>query len=249
VIRVEADFPKADFATCCVLSYNRPAFLGEMLHTLVGNADYPMEVIVHDDGSSDPHVQAFLRHAMDTGMVSTVILNHPGHNQGQGIALNRMFQMAKGDPILKLDHDLLFKPGWLRQLVSTLETNAKDYSQPRIGALGLHKYEADPVDHRKMRIQGYPGWERCEDFVGSAFAVPRYVWEATGPFEERSEAFAEDYDWKMKIKEQPFGFALGLVAQDVAVNQGFGLGPSTVAVERDGQLTSELIHKRPFLVQ
>lgn len=247
-----------EFASCCVLSYNRPHFLRDCLSSLLANAEYPLELIVHDDGSSDEHLKKYLRALVDDGVISTLIENPPGHNQGQGIALNRMFHMAKGDPIVKIDHDLIFQEGWLRRSVELLngsqsfrDTQARPVKPPPVGALGLFRYPAPPVRYEDMFIKDWIGggveWEQHEDFVGSAMVIPRYVWERFGPFDERSEAFAEDYMFKMKLKENGYALALPKGAE-FASNQGFGAGPSTVvAVKEDGSLTSSAIKLTPYL--
>lgn len=241
------------FATACVLSYERPAFLQECLRTLAAFSDYPLEVIVHDDGSENPEVRQLLLRAVDEGRVSSVILNPPGHNQGQGIALNRMFYMAKGDPIVKVDQDLIFQPGWLKRSVDLIVANRQQFietgTDKAIGALGLFKYGADPVRYEEMFIKdcGFPEyeWEEHQDFVGSCMVIPRDVWEAFGPFEERSAAFAEDRSFKFTVRDQG-GMALALPkGDDLVVNQGFGVGPSTVVVDH-GQVQS--IKEMPVLV-
>lgn len=237
----------SDFATCCVLSYNRPELLQESLLTLVGNARYPLELIVHDDGSMDEDLREWLFAACQSGTISTLILNPPGHNQGQGTALNRMFNMAKGDPIIKLDHDLVYMPGWLAQCVSVLEHNKDNPMQPRIGVMGLFKYNHDPVDYRKMHRTEWEGWDEVEDFVGSALVVPREVWEAFGPFPEHSDAFAEDQEFKFRVRDdRRCDWRLALPSNDLAVNQGFGIGPSTVNTH-DGGVAS--IHKEPHVLK
>lgn len=236
-----------DFASCCILSFNRLQFLQQSIETLKQNAEYPVEIIVHDDGSHDLDLRRWLNEMVEAGEISTVIFNPPGHNQGQGVALNRMFDMARGDPIIKLDHDLLYKPGWLRQCVSILEENKRQFPvEPRIGALGLFKYSAPPVEHHEMFKRAWSGWEEVQDFVGSAFLVPRDTWEKHRPFEERSAAFAEDIDFKKRL--QANRYALALPANDLATNIGFGVGPSTVAVERDGELTSERIKPHTYVL-
>lgn len=240
------------FATACVLSYNRRQFVAEALKTMVEGADYPLEVIVHDDGSTDPHLRDYLRTLVDGGFISTLIENPPGHNQGQGVALNRMFAMAQGDPIIKLDQDLLFKPGWLKQCVDILEANKREVEEgtqdKRIGVLGLHRYFAPPVNYADMHIRdmgvGETMWEEHTDFVGSSLVVPREVWEAYGPFEQHSEAFAEDREFKFRVRDEG-DLALALPKPvDLAENQGFGVGPSTVVVDHGKVAT---IHKHPHL--
>lgn len=245
------------FATCCILSYERPEFLEEMLGTMVAHAAYPMEVIVHDDGSTNTHTRQWLHELVGIGAISTLIENPPGHNQGQGIALNRMFGMAKGDYIIKLDQDLLFKPNWLARAVEILDRNADEADRnsdiphefPEIGLLGLFKYEHEPVDYRKTLQEDFGFWEKHTHICGSGFVMTRRAWEEFGPFEERSAAFAEDYDMQCRVSDRR-GWACGLPPEDLVANQGFGLGPSTVVVQKEnGELTSRDIQTGPRLVR
>lgn len=241
------------FATACVLSYERPDFLRQSIETMIQHADWPLEIIVHDDGSKDPRVNALLQALLAEGKVSTVMLNPPGHNEGQGIALNRMFSAAQGDPILKLDQDLVYQPGWLRESVAILEANRARMqdpnnpleAEPPIGALGLFRYPAEPVRYEDMFIQHWGGeWEECKDFVGSAMVIPRDAWESFGPFDQHSDAFAEDREFKMKLRAE--GLALGLPSGgDLVVNVGFGVGPSTVVVDHG---TVAGIHHGPHII-
>lgn len=239
------------FATLCYLSYNRPQFVRESIITGVEGAGYPVEVLVHDDGSDPGTLDAVLE-LRDQGLISTLIINQWGHNEGQGIALNRMFAMAKGDPICKLDHDLIFAEGWLAKAIELLNANKERASEPRIGTLGLFPYFQEPVHRDQMFVAhhgtGRTAWEEHADFVGSAMVIPRDAWERFGPFQERSEAFAEDHDWKMRVTETE-GWANALPPETLAQNQGFGLGPSTVVVQTpDGSLTSRAIKPEPFVV-
>jgi GT2 family glycosyltransferase len=240
------------FATACILSYERFDFLRDSLRTLTEGAEHPVEIIVHDDGSRDPRILSMLRGMVSEGKISTLMTNPPGHNQGQGVALNRMFHAAQGDPILKLDQDLMYNPGWLKRSIEILELNEANASrgvEPAIGALGLFRYPAEPVKWEDMFIKTWgsgPGsWEEHHDFVGSAMVIPRGVWEAFGPFEQHSPAFAEDRDFKMRIKEEG-GLKLALpYAEDLATNIGFGVGPSTVVVDHGRVAT---IHDGPVVI-
>lgn len=244
------------FASLCVLSYERPEFLETCLETLA-NADAPYELIVHDDGSRNEEVLEMLQHHQRKGRISSLILNTPGHNQGQGIALNRMFGMAKGDPIIKLDQDLVFRPGWLARVNEILDSNrdlpGADPSrglwavtlpyEPRIGLLGLFHYLHEPVDSRETIVEHHGTWQEHTHICGSAFALRREAWEELGPFEEHSEAFAEDWAMQKAVTDSP-SWVCGLPNDDLVQNQGFGIGPSTV-VTAPG--TVRKIHKEPML--
>lgn len=250
--------PLADmdrFASLCLLSYNRPQFVQEAVISAVENAGFDLEMIVHDDGSNEETVDVLLE-LRAQGFISTLMLNAPGHNEGQGVALNRMFNAAKGDPIVKLDHDLVFEPGWLRRCVELLDANYRDDNvgqSPLIGALGLFKYHTEPVKWEDMYIAAHSDggivWEEHQDFVGSAMAIPRLAWEEFGPFEERSPAFAEDAIFKHAIRDRQ-GWCNALFTDDLAVNNGFGVGPSTVVVAgEDGTPEPSKIHEGPLVIE
>jgi glycosyltransferase involved in cell wall biosynthesis len=249
--------PDPDYASCCVLSFNRPRFLETALTTLVENAGHPLELIVHDDGSSAEErrdIFALCDGLMEEGKLSSLILNPPGHNQGQGVALNRMFGMATGDPILKLDHDLIFKPGWLARADRILRDNmvlndqcaaeGLEPPEPMIGLLGLFHYRYEPVDSRKTILTSYPDWQEHTHICGSAFAMPREAWEHFGPFEEHSDAFAEDYVMQLRVTESE-EYVCALPHEDLMENQGFGYGRSTLALAPD---KVQSIHKQPVII-
>lgn len=235
------------FASLCVLSYNRPQFLAQMLRELRATAGHPFELIVHDDGSNDPSLQAMLSQLQRAGLISTLILNPPGHNQGVGFAVERMFGLALGDPLIKMDQDLCaFRPNWLKDTVDILHNN--QYEEPQIGTLGAFHYDADPVDHQKMYKASYGEWEHHEDYVGSYFAVPRDIYEEFGPFETHSDAFAEDVAFKTKLRSH--GFVSALPRVDFCVNRGFGPGPSTVVESfENGEGTVHKIHHGPLVFE
>lgn len=263
-----------DFASLCLLSYNRPEFLREAVATLHAYSKHPFELIVHDDGS-DSATRAVVEEFVDAGLVSTAILNPAGHNQGQGIALNRMFNMAKGDPIIKLDHDLIFHEGWLDHVVGLLKHNAQmprvlgnhrgltesgryrddRTPEPLIGLLGLFHYHHDPVASVKCRLathgeDGLAGrrgwaWEEHTHICGSGFAVTRRCWRKLGPFEEHSDAFAEDWVFQRRVTESE-DFVCALPQEDLITNQGFGVGPSTLVLgPNPGEV--QAIHKEPVI--
>lgn len=248
------------FVTCCLLSYERPAFLATAVESLIANAGAQLELIIHDDGSRDPEVHRLLDGFLESGKASTVIRNPPGHNQGQGVALNRMFHMAKGDIIIKLDQDLIFHEGWLAKVNAILATNRqKNYRQsdglkpsgwqPLIGLLGLFHYHHDPVASMKCKLDQFPGWQSHTHICGSGFALTRAAWRKLAPFEEHSDAFSEDWEMQRRVTASET-FVCALPDDDLVTNQGFGVGPSTVVVAAPpGQApTVQKIHHGPHII-
>lgn len=229
----------ADHASLVFLSYNRPQFIFEAIHDAVSKAGYPCEVIVHDDGSTDSNLIAELVNLLGRHEISRLILNPPGHNEGVGTAINRGFKLATGDPVIKLDQDLLFTEGWLARVVGILRQDEA------IGMLGLFKYSHEPVPWERMQInvptQG--GYHYTRQFCGSAFANPRQRYQELGPLQEHSDAFAEDMEYMERVRHH--GWELALPDVDLVRNRGFGIGPSTVVEQ--GMKVHE-IHHGPLIV-
>jgi glycosyltransferase involved in cell wall biosynthesis len=230
----------------CVLSYNRPDFLSATLETAIANAgDNLIELIIHDDGSSDARVYDVLEKYSDR---ATVITNPVGHNQGQGVALNRMFSMARGDVIIKCDQDLVFQPGWLDDMWRIFDANGGEFDEPLLGLLGFCHYFADPVDMRKTVIGRHRSWNEHPLILGSAFAMPRAAWVEFGPFEEHSDAFNEDGDMQRRVTASDH-YACGLPFAELANNPNMGPGPSTiVSIGDGGDVEVSTIHHGPLLL-
>lgn len=243
-----------EYASVCILSYQRPNFVQEAIRTARQHANFPLEIIVHDDGS-DFDVQQKLLVMMASGEISKLICNPPGQNQGVGEAVRAAFGAATGDWLVKADQDLLFKESWLRRAVGILENdiNVAHASRERIGMVGLFHYDHEPCISSRMKSYQGPGFQLHRDFISSAFVVKRDIWdELGGLWPTHSDAFAEDVEWKGRLLHT--GYALALPDENLAVNRGFGVGPSTVVprqkgVKPDGSPDYEVatIHHAPVI--
>jgi len=199
------------FVSLCVLSFNRQKFLQRSLESLYANTDYPFELIVHDDGSQDSATD-YLIDQYKQGKISYLLLNG-GVNMGVGHAFNACVNLAHGDYIFKLDQDLEYKPNWLSKCVPIMD-------ELEVGAMGLFKYEHDPVDSRKMFKEKRVGYEIHEDFVGSAVGFRKEMLKIVGRWDNFSHGYGEDKAWKEKV--QKAGFVLALPNEDLVDNYGFG---------------------------
>lgn len=199
-------------ASLCVLSFNRAGVMSRSLDTLFANTRYPYELIVLDDGSND-FTQEFLFKVVRRHAASTVLFN-TDRNLGIGIAVNRGFQIARGDYLFKLDADLMYEKGWLTESVRLLEQHEK------IGCLGLFKYWHPPRVFSEDIVTTFPDYYEVVDFVGSAIGMRREIYQQFGPWFETSHTFSEDMHFKRAV--QAAGFHLALPTNDLAVNVGFG---------------------------
>ena len=199
------------FASLIVLSYNRKEYIEKSLRSLKLNTRYPHQIIVMDD-ASNAGTQEYLFAMMQAGQISHVLFN-ADHNQGIGVAMNRGFAIARGDIVMKLDADLLYKPGWLTEVVRLLDK----YSQ--IGCVGLFKYFHDPCHFDKRLIKTHPDYHEMRDFVGSAVCFRKQLLKEFGLWRE-DKRFSEDKHFKERVFAA--GYQMALPLEDVAENFGFG---------------------------
>lgn len=237
-----------DLASVCILSYDRPEFLREVIPSARDNAGYRHELIVNDDGSKNGDCYNLLNQLLGVGVISQVLYQPPGHNQGVGESIRKCFGVASGDVLVKVDQDLIFKPDWLKKAIDILfDVVEVDGVPTRIGALGLFTYR-DLADERFRTITEYGRWRSVTDFVGSAFLIARDIYEKVGPIPTHSTAFAEDVELKQRLRDA--GYLIALPTEDLCTNRGFGVGPSTVVTAFDpatGQGEVQSIHQSAVL--
>lgn len=219
----------SQYLSLCLLSYNRPRFIEEAINSALEDPGFPIEIVVHDDGSTDLSVQTLLLKYLHEGRISKLILSPTGHNQGVGESIRAAFGAASGDVLVKADQDLIFKSGWAQALFDVA-------TDTRIGFAGLFKYDFEPVDHRKTILkrdcwapEGTP-YEIHTHICASLFGIRADVYDRYG-IQTHSDAFAEDTDLCDRLKAD--GFEIALTRDAYVVNRGFGIGPSTVC-ERPG---------------
>lgn len=236
-----------NFASLCLLSFERPTYMVKSVVSLRQNAGYPYELIVHDDGSGNEETRHIVKAWCDSKTVSYALMNC-GNNMGVGHAANRCFYTAHGRVLAKLDADLEYSPGWLKRCMEILDTF------PEVGALGLFDYgNVLPVDHPdrerwdsafiKTHTRNGVVVNQVKDFVGSAILFRRDVWDRFGPWPEFSDAYAEDVEFKQKLVAN--GLWLALPQDDLATNFGFGFGRSTVVEGTQDKHNVRAIHKQP----
>src|ERR1700752_2361152 len=206
-------------ASLCFLSYRRAHFIDEAVRSAVSTAQYPCEVIVHDDGSETADVRRVLHALLDEGLVTRLILSPPGHNEGVGAAFNRCAKLATGQYVVKLDQDLLFKDGWLKKVIQIHEFDDD------ICGVGLFKYPVTPCRWQDMELASSSSlspvpYHYVRDFVSSAISIPAWILHDYGCWPEHSDAFAEDVGWKTEMTRE-HDFRLALPDEDLAVNRGF----------------------------
>lgn len=199
-------------ASLLVLSYNRKQYLQASLESLWSHTTFPYELIVLDD-ASNAETQDYVYSLVRAQKVSTALFNCH-HNRGIGCAVNRGYACASGDYILKLDADLIYRPGWLQEVVHILD-------RPEVGSMGLFAYHHPPRVFANDIIRDCGDYFEVVDYVGSAVCCRREVWERFGPWSVGPQyTFSEDVYFKRAI--QASGLCSALPTHDLCENVGFG---------------------------
>lgn len=180
--------------TIVVPTYERPEAIAACLESLAA-LDFPrdeFEVIVADDGSAAPPVEAVERAAASLN-VRLLCCEH----RGPASARNAGIRLARGDWIAFTDDDCRPDPRWLRELVEAAE------GEPHIAVGGLTLNgipSSDCSETSQLLIDYLYGYFNPEPDGGSFFTTnnllfPRAALEALGGFDESYPlAASEDRD-------------------------------------------------------
>lgn len=226
-----------NYASVAILSYERYDFLVKMMTSLLKTkSGYPMEIIVHSDGSTDKRVIEYLQSLASQGKISYLIQNC-GKNRGIGEAVRKCFKIASGKYLFKVDTDLEFKENWLKEAVEILE-------RPNVGSVSLLDYNNyNPEDKRFETIQtleyGDLKYKIVTDFISCLYGVKREIYEE---FKNKLDTDG----WHKYIQSQ--GYYLAISNEDKIVNFGFGENTSIYLEKKlDGTITTRETHKEPLL--
>lgn len=175
----------------CIANFNGETVIGPCLES-VRNQDFdlPLEIIVHDDASTDASVEFVRTRYPDVILVSSE------RNAGYCVSNNRMVARARGRYILLLNNDAVLH----RDAVRTLFRHAEQH--PGQAILGLPQYDIETgalIDRGSLLdpfMNPVPNLDRERTDVGmvmgSCLWIPRALWEELGGFPEWFGSLAED---------------------------------------------------------
>ncbi|KKL22813.1 hypothetical protein LCGC14_2431670 [marine sediment metagenome] len=108
------------FVSIMVMSFFRPEMTLELLKSIHKLADFPFEVILHDD-HSDEWVQNKIYNEMRS-LCSTVVLGQGNVNLGFASAANRGTALCNSDYVLLLNNDCLISKPCFKMIKEVLDT-------------------------------------------------------------------------------------------------------------------------------
>ena len=111
------------FLSVIIPSYNRFSYLQQLVDSIHAQADYPFELLVHDDNSRDGTKE--LTPKLDNKLSAT-IYSH-GLNYGLAESINRIVRLANSNYILMLNADLKINKPIFQDTVNVLKNRYVGY--------------------------------------------------------------------------------------------------------------------------
>lgn len=175
----------------CIANYNGMAVLEACLESVLSqDCGFPVEIIVHDDASTDGSADLLREHYPQ---VMPIISEK---NVGFCVANNRMVAAARGEYILLFNNDAALLPDALR----TLHGEAQQVG--RLAILGLPQYDAetgrlidrgclfDPFLNPIPNMD--PERQEVGVVIGACLWIPKALWQELGGFPEWFHTLSED---------------------------------------------------------
>ena len=168
--------------------------LEEAVESVLAQAYENWELVMIDDGSTDPDLLRMLPHL--AALDRRIVLASPGKHEGISAASNRGLELARGEWVTFLDHDDFLEPDALFQIVQFLQTH------PDAGLiytdedkLGENGFEA-PV----FKPDWSPEFFLSYNYVGHLSAIRRDLAQKAGGFRSEFDT-AQDYDLFFRVIE------------------------------------------------
>jgi GT2 family glycosyltransferase len=182
---------EAPVCSICIANYNGANLLDDCLRSVLAQqTEVAIEVIVHDDASTDTSVE-LLR-----SKYPQVELLVSSSNVGFCIGNNRMATAARGDYVLLLNNDAALAPDAISRLLEI----AKRMRQPAILTLPQVDWETGALVDRGCLLDPFfnpiPNLDSKRDdvayVIGACLWCPRKTWLGLGGFPEWMESIGED---------------------------------------------------------
>ena len=175
----------------CIANYNGMGIIDSaLLSIMTQDCDFPIEIIVHDDASTDGSADFIRDNFPDIKLITSDV------NVGFCVSNNHMVAKARGEYILLLNNDAVLLPDALR----TLYEAACRKDKP--GIFGLPQYNLFSgrlIDRGSLFdpfINTVPNLNlKIDDvgmIIGACFWIPRALWEELGGFPEWFHTLGED---------------------------------------------------------
>jgi len=188
------------FASRPLISIITPVFdtpvsrLEEAVQSVLAQAYENWELLLIDDGSTDPDLLGVLPHLAKRN--HRIVLAKLGKHAGISAASNRGLELARGEWVTFLDHDDVLEPDALFQIVKGLQMHPDvDLIYSDEDKLGDNGFEA-PL----FKPDWSPDFFLSYNYVGHLTAARRDLVQKAGGFRSQFDS-AQDYDLFFRVTE------------------------------------------------
>jgi glycosyltransferase involved in cell wall biosynthesis len=166
--------------------YNAHAYLGETLASIRNQTFKDLEIVIIDDGSTNPDTLAFL------AALPADIRQVRQENRGLPGARNSGFRHALGEYVLPLDCDDWLDPGFLEQTLATLEATP--------GAAYAFAHMALEGELHGVLRKSYNFFEQLFfNQLPYCLLMPKRLWEEVGGYDETMRKGYEDWEFNIRL--------------------------------------------------
>lgn len=190
---------ESPLVSVCIANFNGRAIIDACLQSvLTQQVEFPVEVLVHDDASTDGSAAYIREHYPQVRLIESTV------NLGFCKANNRMASDAQGTYLLLLNNDAMLQADALQQL----HTEAVRLDTPAL--LGLPQFDAasgqlvdrgcmlDPFFNPVPNLD--PGRQEVAMVIGACLWIPTSLWRQIGGFPDWFESIAEDLYLCMSVR-------------------------------------------------
>jgi GT2 family glycosyltransferase len=183
--------PAEPLVSICIPNYNGADYIEQCIRSVLAQErDYEIEIIVHDDASTDESLQIIRAQFPQVEVLASK------ENVGFCISNNRMVAHSRGEYVLLLNNDAVLRPGSIKAFGDYAATQSTQ------GILGLPQYtlyDGSLVDRGyefDLFMNPIPvfaeGPTEVSTVTGACLWIPRKVWNEIGGFPNWFESVAED---------------------------------------------------------
>ncbi len=173
-------------------TYNGARYLRQSLESCLGQTHRNLELIVVDDGSSDPTPQI-------VGSYQDPRLQYIRHARNKGLpgALNTGFDRATGDYLTWTSDDNMFLPDAIEKMVRFAEAGHHAFV-----FCDYYRFHGADTSGGTVRITlpDDPPLDR-DNYIGYCFLYSRQVRDRIGDYDPNTR-LAEDYDYWIRVSKQ-----------------------------------------------
>jgi GT2 family glycosyltransferase len=172
-------------------TYNGVRYLRESIESCLAQTHRHIEIIVVDDGSSEP-IERIVRDCDDRRIL---FVRHE-RNCGLPTALNTGFAAATGELLTWTSDDNAYLPFAIERMVRFIHT------YPHVDFVYAESVCVDEhgAASHVMRIAPPESLAR-DNYIGACFLYTRKVYETVGDYDPRAE-LAEDYDYWVRVSQR-----------------------------------------------